>query len=177
MVEISAVIVLRRPTFSPIRCARNGTDASPDQPGVVRLQGDKMRHSLPTGVERAERILHLPVRLGGPIVLPQMLRPRFHEKTLDAPMGVPRVHEQLPKHGAVAPPNRPHQTAQRGGKRVAVRGVERVFDGDEHGPRVGREGFRHHGVGPVVRGSVVTHTAARQLRPLTGFPSAVTQSG
>jgi len=29
----------------------------------------------------------------------------------------------------------------------------------------------------VVRGSVVTHTAARQLRPLTGFPSAVTQSG
>src|SRR6266480_774346 len=110
-----------------------------------------MRHALPAGVKRAERVLHLAVRLGGSTVLPQMLRPRFDQVTLDTAVRVRGVYKQLPEHGSVAPANRSHQPAQCRRERGALVRLERVFDGNQHRPRIGRKGFRHHGVVPDAR--------------------------
>jgi len=109
-----------------------------------------MRHVLPAGVERAERVLHLAVRLGGATVLPQMLRPRFDQITFDTAVRVRRVHKQLPEHGSVPPANGSHQTTQRRGKRGALRRLE-------------LEGFAERPLGSLSGGELQRAVLARAL--------------
>src|SRR5712691_3605854 len=113
-------------------------------------QRDVVRRAFAADYERTDAVLHLTIRFRGPIMLAEMLRPRFHQPTLHTASRVSGIHEQLPEDGAIAAAKRPQLAAHGIDKDGALFRFDDVLDRHEHRPGFGVEVFGHDGIGPVL---------------------------
>src|SRR5215467_2325765 len=102
----------------------------------------------PCGLKSPDRLLDRSIRLGHPLVLPQVLEPRFHEERFQHAPFFGSILKNAPRIGTVAA-TLLAELFDRREKQLTITRIDSVFDRDEHRALIALDVVRKHRRRPV----------------------------
>ena len=126
-----------------------------------------------SNVECSRGVLDHSVRVGSPLMLAEMLHPRFDHKGLDVPGEVGDVMVHTPPDGSISP-SQSTQSVKSRCKVLTFVGIDAVFNRDQDRPVVWPWFDLDLRLGPML-GSSEVEAGARRHRPATGCRQSAKQ--